>query len=101
MDFNTIKYELQNIFCENGKVMYEKPIQIAADFLRKSTETSAVAQRNEPNKTEETKKLIAYINVNHLWNCDINFNLFLSEGAEQRAYIKDKSKVLKLNDATC
>jgi hypothetical protein len=58
MDFNAIKYELQNILCGEGEVSYGKPIQAAANFLRKSIETSAVAQRNEPNKAEETKRLI-------------------------------------------
>ncbi|TAH20137.1 MAG: hypothetical protein EAZ08_07015 [Cytophagales bacterium] len=99
MDFNFLKHELQNILRGKGEVSYGESIQAAASYLRKSTQTSTVAQRNEPNKAEETKSLIAYINANHLWNCDINFNLFLSEGAEQRVYIKDKSKVLKLNDS--
>jgi hypothetical protein len=99
MDFNFLKHELQNILRGKGEVSNGESIQAAASYLRKSTETGAVAQRNEPNKAEETKRLIEYINANHLWNCDINFNLFLSEGAEQRVYIKDKSKVLKLNDS--
>ena len=92
-------YELQNILSGAHQVSYGEFIQAAASYLRESTKTSAVAQRNEPNKAEETKRLVAYINANHLWNCDIDFSLFLSEGAEQRVYIKDKTKVLKLNDA--
>jgi hypothetical protein len=99
MDFNFLKHELQNILQGKSEVSNGESIQATANYLRKSTETGAVAQRNEPNKTEETKRLIEYINTNHLWNCDINFNLFLSEGAEQRVYIKDKRKVLKLNDS--
>lgn len=98
MDLNFLKHELQNILRGKGKVSYGESIQATANYLRESTQTSSVAQRNEPNKGEETKKLIEYINTHHLWNCDIHFHSFLSEGAEQRVYIKDKSKVLKLNE---
>jgi hypothetical protein len=61
MDFNTIKHELQNILRGKSKVSYGESIQAAANYLRKSTETGAMAQRNEPNKAEETKELIEYI----------------------------------------
>jgi hypothetical protein len=64
--FKILNYKIS--FVERAKLA----IQAAANFLRKSTETGAVAQRNEPNKAEETKRLIEYINANHLWNCDIN-----------------------------
>ena len=37
--------------------------------------------------------MIEYINKHNLWNCDINFNLFLSERAEQRVFIKNLSQV--------
>lgn len=66
MNFNTIKYELQTIIQGEGEVSYGESIQAAASYLLRSTETSAVAQRNEPNKAEETKRLIEYINANHL-----------------------------------
>lgn len=58
-----------------------------------------MAKRNEPNKNEETKKLVQYINANNLWNCDINFSLFISQGAEQRVFLHNTTKVLKLNDS--
>jgi hypothetical protein len=99
MSKKSIQDELKYILQGKGKVSYGKPIQAVASYLRKSNTTSTKTQRYEPNKREETKKLIEYINSNHLWNCDINFSLFLSEGAEQRVFIKDKSKVLKLNDS--
>ncbi len=99
MDFNFIKDELQNILQGKSEVSYGKPIYTIANYLRKSTSTSATTQNNEPNKAEETKRLISYINQQHLWNCDIDFDAFLSAGAEQKVFIKDKNKVLKLNDS--
>ncbi len=99
MSKKTIKNELKNILQGKGKVSYGKPIQAIAHYLRESNITSAETQRNEPDKREEKKRLVEYINKNHLWNCDVDFSLFLSEGAEQRVFIKDNHKVLKLNDS--
>lgn len=99
MDLMNIKNELQHILQGKSSVSHGELIQTIASYLRKSTQTSAMAQRNKQDKEEETKKLIHYINANNLWNCDINFNLFLSEGAEQRVFIQNKNKVLKLNDS--
>jgi hypothetical protein len=94
-----IKYELQNILRGKGEVCYGEPIQAIASYLRKCNSTSAKAQGIEPNKSEEAKRLVGFINDHHLWNCDINFELFISEGAEQRVFIKDAQKVFKLNDS--
>jgi len=99
MNFDSIKYELQHILQGKGEVSHRKPIQAITSYLRKSVEASTMAQRNESNKSEETEKLIEYINKNDLWNCNINFNSFLSEGAEQRVFIENNTKVLKLNDS--
>ena len=99
MNIKTVKNELQNILSGKSEVSYGTSIQAITLYLRTSIGTSTTAQGNEPDKREETKKLIEYINNYHLWNCDINFNLFISSGAEQRVFIKDTHKVLKLNDA--
>ncbi|WP_035756482.1 hypothetical protein [Hugenholtzia roseola] len=99
MDTKLLHYELQNILLGKSEVSYGKPIQAVANYLRTSTPTSSMAQRDEPNKAEETERLIEYINQNHLWNCNIDFDLFLSEGAEQKVFIQQSNKVLKLNDS--
>ena len=99
MDFNIIRHELQHILQGKSKISHGESIQAITSYLRKSTGTSKMVERKEPNRTEETKELVQYINAHQLWNCDINFSLFLSEGAEQRVYIQNKIKVLKLNDA--
>jgi len=96
---NKIKNELKNILSGKSSVSHGELIQAIANYLKESTQTSSLAQRNKPNKDQETASLIDYINKNNLWNCDINFNLFLSEGAEQKVFIQNKNKVLKLNDS--
>ena len=99
MQQNNIKYEIQSILRGKGKVSYGEPIQTIASYLRESLDPSSTSQGNEPDKIKETKRLEEYINLNQLWNCNIDFNLFISEGAEQRVFIKNTSKVLKLNDS--
>lgn len=99
MNNNNIKYELQRILQGKSYVSYGKPIQAIASYLRKSQETSALASGSKQNKAEETEELIKYINQHHLWNCDVDFNNFLSAGAEQRVYIHNNNKVYKLNDS--
>lgn len=99
MDFKNIKYELQHILQGKSQNSDGALIQTIAGYLRGSQKASAVAQSNQHDKTEETEKLIQYINTHNLWNCDINFSAFISQGAEQRVYIQDEKTVLKLNDA--
>ena len=101
MDINilTIKNELQNILSGKSEVSYGESIQAITRYLQESLRTGEKTKGNEPSKSEETEKLIDYINTHHLWSCDINFGLFISAGAEQRVYIKNSRQVLKLNDA--
>jgi len=99
MELNKVKYELQHIIQGKSPVSQGELIQAIANYLRESTETGEMVKRNEPNKNEETKKLVQYINANNLWNCDINFSLFISQGAEQRVFLHNTTKVLKLNDS--
>ncbi len=99
MNIKTVKNELQNILSGKSEISDGTAIQAIALYLRTSIGTSSTDQGDKPDKREETKKLIEYINNYHLWNCDINFNLFISAGAEQRVFIKNSHKVLKLNDS--
>lgn len=98
MNIKTIKNELQNILCRPSEDSHRKSIQAITHYLRESQKTSALATTDQHFKREETERLITYINKNNLWNCNINFNYFLSEGAEQKVFIENNTKVLKLND---
>ncbi len=57
MNFKTVKHELQHILRGKGEVSFGTPIQTITSYLRKSTRTSEETQKNEQNKTEETKIL--------------------------------------------
>ena len=82
MNNTTIKNELQNILSRKSEVSYGEPIQAITCYLRESLGAGGKIEGTESGKSEETKKLIDYINTHHLWSCDINFSLFISSGAE-------------------
>lgn len=94
-----IKDELKNIIQGKSPISCGELIQTIALYLRRSKETGALASAKQHSKKQETAELIKFINTNQLWVCDINFDAFISEGAEQKVYVKDKQKVLKLNDS--
>lgn len=95
-----IQNELQHIIQRKSKDCERTLVETVADYLGASQRTSAVAQNDKQYKQEETEKLIQFCTENHLWaNTKINFNLFISEGAEQKVYIKNDKTVYKLNDA--
>jgi Serine/Threonine/Tyrosine Kinase found in polyvalent proteins len=99
MNYKEIKNELKNIIHGKSSVSHGELIQTIALHLRRSKTTSALATTEQYDKKQETAELIRYINSNHLWVCDIDFDLFISEGAEQKVYVKDDQRVLKLNDS--
>lgn len=94
-----IKHELQYLLSGTSEIGNGNVIQAIADYLRRSQETSDLASTSKHFKSEEEKKLRAYIDENKLWVHTLNFDNYLSEGAEQRVYIKDEKTVLKLNDS--
>ena len=95
-----IKDELQNIIHGKGKNSQRTLVQTVASYLRTSEGTSTMAENDKQYKNKETKNLIEYCNLNNLWvNDKINFDLFISEGAEQKVYIKNTKTVYKLNDS--
>ena len=56
-------------------------------------------KNQQQRKEEETKRLMQFVNDNNLWVDNIKIELYISEGAEQKVYLKDSSTVLKLNDS--
>ncbi len=99
MEYKEIKDELKNIIQGKNQVSNGELIQTIALYLRRSKETGALASTKQHSKKQETEELIKFINTHHLWVCDINFDAFISEGAEQKVFVKDTQKVLKLNDS--
>lgn len=94
------KDELQNIIQGKSSNSQDALIQTIAGFLRASESTSRMVKNHKQYKPEETKNIIEYCDQNNLWVGDkINFDLFVSEGAEQKVFIKNDKTVYKLNDA--
>jgi hypothetical protein len=96
---NQIKNEIRDIISGKSQVRYGSTIQAAASHLGKGSPSSPKAEVSKQVREQETKSLEEFISQNHLWISNIDFSSYVSEGAEQRVYLKDENHVLKLNDA--
>ncbi len=96
---NELKTKLYDVLSGKSEVRNGEAIQAIANYLRKSQETSTAIKGTKLFKEQEKQKLEHYINLNDLWIEDIDFTKYVSEGAEQKVYLKDSISVLKLNDS--
>lgn len=96
---NHLKNELRNVISGKSQVRFGAIIQTIANYLGDSSKPSREIETSKQIKQQETEKLELFIDINALWILDIDFSQYVSEGAEQRVYLKDNSHVLKLNDA--
>jgi Serine/Threonine/Tyrosine Kinase found in polyvalent proteins len=95
-----IKDELQHIIQGTSDNSQRTLIQTVASYLKRSSRTGIVAENDKQYKQQETKRLIEYCNENNLFvNDKVSLENFVSEGAEQKVYIKDDKNVYKLNDS--
>ena len=99
MNPKEIKYELQTILSGKSKASRNSIIQTITYQLRTSRRASPLAEEKHQNKAEETKFLIDFASENKLFIQNIKESDFISEGAEQKVFIKDENNVIKLNDA--
>jgi hypothetical protein len=91
--------ELQRIISGKSQVRYGANICAVLSYLSASEKSSALGKTDKHFKLEETKRLRQYIENHNLWKQDIDLNNYVSEGAEQKVYLKDSRSVVKLNDA--
>jgi len=91
--------EIQYIISGKSPVRHGTNIKAAIDYLRKSEKSSFLAKTDKYFKREETERLKQYIDNQSLWVKDVDLNNYVSEGAEQKVYLKDGKSVFKLNDA--
>jgi len=96
---NHLKNELHNIISGKSPVRFGTTIQAVARYLNDGTQSSPKAQDTKQIRKKETKRLENFISEKKLWKNDIDFSQYVSEGAEQRVFLKDSDHVLKLNDA--
>ena len=94
-----MKYELQRIISGESQVRNGAVIQATAYYLKGSQRTSELAKESKLYKRQETEVLKDYITKNNLWVSDVAIENQVSEGAEQKVYLKDGKTVIKLNDA--
>ena len=96
---NDLKYELRNVLSGKSQVRFGTTIQTVASYLKDGEKTSAAIEDTKRFKSEETKRLEDFITQNNFWIAEIDFSKYVSEGAEQKVYLKDTEHVLKLNDS--
>ena len=96
---NDLKNELHNILSGKSQIGLGAIIQTIACYLNDGEKTSATSSDEKHFKKQEAKKLENYISEENLWINNIDFSQYVSEGAEQKVYLKDSEHVLKLNDA--
>jgi hypothetical protein len=99
MNIKSIKNELQNILSGTSGYSYDAVIQAVTNYLRTSQRTSPMAESKHKNRAEETARLIEFATKNDLFYDDIDESQYISQGAEQKVYIKENKYVIKLNDA--
>lgn len=95
----TLKHELRAIISGKSKVRFGAAVQAVIGNLGASTPTSTTTQSLKQVKSEEAGSISAFAHRSGLWQERINISNYVSEGAEQRVYLKDPDHVLKLNDA--
>jgi hypothetical protein len=94
-----MKHELQNIISGKSQVRYGDTIQTISSYLRKGKSSSETIKSSKSIKSEEATLLKQFCNQNSFWFNAIDINAFVSSGAEQKVYLYNKHKVIKLNDS--
>lgn len=94
-----MKHELQRIISGKSQVRNGAVVQATACYLKRSQRTSKLAKDSKFYKKQETEVLKDYITQNNLWVSDVAIENYVSEGAEQKVYLKDGKSVIKLNDS--
>ena len=68
-------------------------------FLERAQLSTIILSKQPAVNLKEAKSLVQFADDNNLWVENINVDLYVSQGAEQKVFLKDGSTVLKLNDA--
>lgn len=96
---NLLKDEIYNVLSGKSEVSLGTTIQSITSYLNNGQKASPTPENEKHLKKQEAAKLEIYISENSLWIQDIDFSQYVSEGAEQKVYLKDSEHVLKLNDS--
>ena len=96
---NDLKDELHNVISGKSPVRFGTTIQAIASYLNDGSQAGRDNSDEKYLKKQEPEKLENFISEKNLWITDIDFSQYVSEGAEQKVYLKDSEHVIKLNDA--
>ncbi|MFY8097129.1 MAG: hypothetical protein ACOVMH_04875 [Flavobacterium sp.] len=96
---NHLKDEIYNVLSGKSEVSLGTTIQSITCYLNNGQKASPTIENEKHLKKQEAEKLENYISKNNLWINDIDFSQYVSEGAEQKVYLRDSEHVLKLNDS--
>lgn len=96
---NHLKDEIYNVLSGKSEVSLGTTIQSITCYLNNGQKASSTIENEKHLKKQEAEKLENYISKNNLWINDIDFSQYVSEGAEQKVYLRDSEHVLKLNDS--
>lgn len=100
MDIKILKDELQHIIQGKSGTSERTLIQTIASYLGASETASPMVKNDKYYKQKEATNIIEFCNQNNLWADDkVDFNQFVSQGAEQKVYIKNEKTVYKHNDS--
>jgi hypothetical protein len=94
---NHLKHELHNVFSGKSQIRFGTIIQSIASYLNYGTQTGAIIKDEKHFKKQETKSLENYISEKNLW-ISIDLTQYISEGSEQKVYLKDTENVLTRNE---
>lgn len=73
--------DIQHILSGTSQVKCHHLIQTTCSYLKGSQGASSMVKNQQQYKEEETKRLIQFVNDNNLWLDNLNFELYLSQGA--------------------
>lgn len=96
---NQLKNELHDVLSGKSQIRFGTIIQTIASYLGDGSQTSSTIENTKRFKEEEAKRLEQLISEKNLWINEIDFSQYVSEGAEQKVYLKDSDHVIKLNDS--
>jgi hypothetical protein len=94
-----MKHELQHILSGKSQVRHGDTIQTITRYLRKSKSSSRTTSDCKSIKSEEKTLIKQFCDRNSFWITVIDLDAFISAGAEQKVYLQNKQKVIKLNDS--
>jgi len=94
-----LKREIHDVISGKGQVRFGATVQTVASHLGEGAQTGTGTEDPKQVKRQETARLEKFITEKGLWITDIDFTQYVSEGAEQRVFLKAPDHVLKLNDA--